>query len=425
MRLSRIALFAWMLCAFVAMAAEDTLVVQGNGRTLRAAVNDALTAAVEQRYGIQVSASQHSQLENSVSSINATTEGLQECTEFNDVVFADNQKSSTGKVSGYRILNSFQEADGRFSVELEVSFPGRYIVGEDPDLRRRMAVGNFIMKSESVSLFGSRVETAPWAEMFSNSLNIQLTQSRKFTMLDRKFTAAVRDELQRLSSVNASPADASRLCQQLGTDYLVLGTIMFCDVAPLPVNPYTGQALPTASSPYLDVAYRVILAPTGQIKWADDIKIAANEIPFTTLADFFAQSAELAATRVADSITAAILPFEIVKVYDDGRVIIGEGGRSLQQGEVLNAYKLGEEVCDTRTGEVIDTLEEPLGMVLVERVTEKLSYGRILEGDPAKITVGTRLRRDPGYILENSNQTTPTAPTNVKQTPAGGIVVPF
>lgn len=328
MRLSRIALFAWMLCAFVALAAEEAPVAQGNDGT-----------------------------------------------------------SSEG--------------------------------------RRRMAVGDFIMKAESVSLFGSRVETAPWAEMFSNSLNIQLTQSRKFTMLDRKFTAAVRDELQRLSSANASPADASRLCQQLGTDYLVLGTIMFCDVAPLPVNPYTGQALPTASSPYLDVAYRVILAPTGQIKWADDIKIAANEIPFTTLADFFAQSAELAATRVADSITAAILPFEIVKVYDDGRVIIGEGGRSLQQGEVLNAYKLGEEVRDTRTGEVIDTLEEPLGMVLVERVTEKLSYGRILSGDPAKITVGTRLRRDPGYILENSNQTTPTAPTNVKQTPAGGIVVPF
>ncbi len=297
--------------------------------------------------------------------------------------------------------------------------------GAPSDLRRRMAVGGFIMKAESISLFGSKIETAPWAEMFSNSLNIQLTQSRKFTMLDRKFTAAVRDELRRLSGENASPADATRLCQQLGTDYLVLGTIMFCDVAPLPMNPYTGQTLPTASSPFLDVAYRVILAPTGQIQWADDIKIAANEIPFTSLAEFFAQSAELAATRVADSITAAILPFEIVKAYPDGRVIIGEGGRSLQQGEVLNAYALGEEVRDTRTGEVIDTLEEPLGMVLVERVTEKLSYGRILEGDPAKITIGTRLRRDPGYVLENSYGTTPTAPTNVKQTPAGGIVVPF
>ncbi len=300
------------------------------------------------------------------------------------------------------------------------------VVQEDGHMpRQRMAVGGFIMKADAVSLYGSKVETAPWAEMFANALNIQLTQSRKFTMLDRKFTAAVRDELRRLSGENASPADASRLCQQLGTDYLVLGTIMFCDVASLPVNPYTGQVLPTASSPFLDVTYRVILAPTGQIQWADDIKIAANEIPFTTLADYFAQSAELAATRVADSITAAILPFEIVKTYGDGRVVIGEGGRSLQAGEVLNVYKLGEEVRDTRTGEVIDTLEEPLGMVLVERVTEKLSYGRILEGDPARISVGARLRRDPGYVLENPVPAVPTAPTNVKQTPAGGIVVPF
>lgn len=425
MRLSRIALFALLLCAFVATAADDTLVVRGNGRTLRAAVNDALTAAVEQRYGIEVSASQHSRLESSDKGVSTTADGLQECSEFNDVVFAKNQKSSEGKVNGYRILDSSQGEDGRFSVELEVSFPGRYVVGEDPDLRQRMAVGGFVMKADSVSLYGSRVETAPWAEMFANALNIQLTQSRKFTMLDRKFTAAVRDELRRLSGENASPADASRLCQQLGTDYLVLGTIMFCDVAPLPVNPYTGQALPTASSPFLDVTYRVILAPTGQIKWADDIKVAANEIPFTTLADYFAQSAELAATRVADSITAAILPFEIVKTYGDGRVVIGEGGRSLQSGEVLNVYKLGEEVRDTRTGEVIDTLEEPLGMVLVERVTEKLSYGRILEGDPARIPVGARLRRDPGYVLENPAPAVPAAPTNVKQTPAGGIVVPF
>ncbi len=427
--------FFWLLAltGFLGMGilrAEDVLVEsQGTGRTYRAAVTEALITALEQQTGMQLSSTQRMSLASSSDSVEVTGETAQDRQELHDSLQAECRKWSEGRIQGYQVLESQQDpATGLYTVVVQVSFPGRYVVGTDPDARRRMAVGSFYRKATTVNVYGTAVETATWAEMFSNALNVQLTQSRKFTMLDRRFESAVQEELRKLSGENAAPGDAVRLCQKLGTDYLVLGTLLFCDVPVPPVNPYTGKAMPVASAPFVDVTYRVILAPTGQLKWSDNIKIDATEFTASSLADFIAQSAESAAARVADSILSAILPFEVVKAYPDGRVIIGEGGKSLQVGEILQVYLLGEEVFDTRTGEVLDVLEEPIGMVLIERVTEKLSYGRLVKGDPAKLTVGARVRRDPSYLLDPGyapQETAPANPSQVKGGVGGGVVLPF
>lgn len=415
-----------------ALFAEDTLVTaQGTGRSYRAAVNEALIAALEQQTGFQLSSSQRCQLTASDDAVSLTgdAESEENRQELHDAIQMESKKWSEGRIQGYQVTDSqYDAATGIYTVEVQVSFPGKYVVGNDPDNRRRMAVGSFYMKASTVGIYGASVDTSTWAEMFSNALNVQLTQSRKFTMLDRRFESAVKEELRKMAGENASPADAARLCQRLGTDYLVLGTIMFCDVPVPPVNPYTGKALPVASAPFVDVTYRVILAPTGQLKWSDNIKVDATEFSFTSLADFVAQSAESAAARVADSILSAILPFEVVKAYPDGRVVIGEGGKSLQAGEILGVYLLGEEVFDTRTGEVLDALEERVGMVLIERVTEKLSYGRLVEGDPARLAVGARVRREPSYLLESNPalpQTAPANPSQVRGGTGGGVLLPF
>ncbi len=410
---------------------EEVLVQsQGTGRTYRAAIAEALISALEQQTGMQLSSTQRTALASSEDSVEILGETPQDRQELHDSLQAECKKWSEGRIQGYQVLDSQRDpATGLYTVEVQVSFPGRYVVGTDPDARRRMAVGAFYMKASTVNVYGTPVETATWTEMFSNALNVQLTQSRKFTMLDRRFESAVREELRKISGENAAPGDAARLCQKLGTDYLVVGTLLFCDVPVPPVNPYTGKAMPVVSAPFVDVTYRVILAPTGQLKWSDNIKIDATEFSASSLADFIAQSAESAAARVSDSILSAILPFEVVKAYPDGRVILGEGGKSLQAGELLRVYLLGEEVYDTRTGELLDALEEPIGMVLIERVTEKLSYGRLVEGDPAKLTVGARVRRDPSYLLDPRNDTpqenVPSSPSQVKGGVGGGVVLPF
>ena len=78
----------------------------------------------------------------------------------------------------------------------------------------------------------------------------------------------------------------------------------------------------------------------------------------------------------------------------------------------------------SRTGEVLDVLEDAVGTVQIVRVTEKLSYAQVVEGDAAKMVIGSRLRRVP--LATSTGASAPAVPaTSVKTTASGGVVVPF
>ncbi len=290
--------------------------------------------------------------------------------------------------------------------------------------RRRMAVATFRPVRSNYSWRGQVSGTTEWARTLADKLNVCLTQTRKFTMLDRKFDGEVDAELARLSAGNASPADAVRMNQKLGTDYLVVGEIVFNDVQPLAVNPYTGRAMPPASQLFAEITYRVILAPTGQLKWTDVVRIDAAAFAAGDLVSFVSQTTEAAACSISDGMMSNILPFEIVGRTGSGQLVVGEGGKSLKVGECLTVFALGEEVKDSRTGEVLDVLEDAVGTVQIIRVTEKLSYAQAVEGDVAKMVNGSRLRRVP-LTAPAATQQPVAPPTSVKQTTSGGIVAPF
>ena len=243
-------------------------------------------------------------------------------------------------------------------------------------------------------------------------------------MLDRNFDAEVNAELARLSAANAAPTDAVRLNQKLGTDYLVVGTVTFSDIASPGVNPFTGQPLPLSSAVFATIHCRVLLAPTGQLKWADSLNLDILQY-----AADLNSAADAAAATLAAALLENILPFEIVTRTADGTFVIGEGGKSLVPGEYLSVYALGEEVRDSRTGEILDVVEMRVGMVQVIRVTPKLSYALAVEGDASKMKNGSRLRRD-AYsaqaVRDNQVQAVPqTVPTTVQSSGNGGVVVPF
>ena len=289
---------------------------------------------------------------------------------------------------------------------------------------RRMAVAMFRPVRSNFSWHGQVGGTTEWAMALAEKLNVCLTQTRKFTMLDRKYDAEVNAELGRLSGGNASPADAVRLNQKLGTDYLVVGEIAFNDVVAPAVDPYTGRPIPQPGQLFAEISYRVLLAPTGQLKWTDVVRIDAASFAAGDLATFVSATTEAAACSISDGMMSNILPFEIVGRTGSGQLVIGEGGKSLKAGECLTVFALGEEVKDTRTGEVLDVLEDAVGTVQIVRVTEKLSYAQVVEGDAAKMVAGSRVRRVP--LAVPTTAPAGTAPTtSVKTTVSGGVVAPF
>lgn len=416
----------WLLMAVAAVplfGEDKTVEATGIGSTYRAAVNEALVSAVEMTYGVSVSSTERTQATSSELTVSSSS-GDSDLTRINDSITRQMQKGAEGRILGYDVVSKdFDEMTKKYSVTLSVRFYAP--PGLNPDNRRRMAVVPFRpVTGDSLSWYGQAESTAGWTHALAEKLNERLTQTRKFTMVDRKFDAEINEELARLSGPNASKADAVRLNQKLGTDYLVVGDVRFFPVAAPGVNPLTGQALPVTSQKFAEVSYRVLLAPTGQLKWADTVVLDATEFTASDVASFVTASAEGAAMRIADAMMANILPFEIVGKTASGTLIVGEGGKSIAEGERFNVFALGEEVSDTRTGEVLDQIEEPVGTVEIVRVSEKMSYARVVEGDATKMTIGARLRR-PKVEAAAPAAPPPPVTTTIRGNGTGGVVAPF
>ena len=428
-KINRIGAILFVFAATLfARGQSSEVVVQATamGDSYREAVNEALVMAVEQHYGLAVS-SQFRSAMASVQAIHTDTDGRVSKLELNDSIGADLKKTASGRVYGFSVLqDSFDSVTKKYRVELDVRLPAKYQApGLDPANRRRMAVAVFRPVRSNYAWYGQSAGTAEWTMALADKLNVCLTQTRKFTMLDRKFDAEVNDEIARLSDVNAAPEDVGRLARKLGTDYLVVGEVSFNDVAAPATNPFTGQAMPQASRLFAEITYRVILAPTGQLKWTDVVRLDASAFATGDLATFVSATTEAAACSISDGMMGNILPFEIVGRTASGQLVVGEGGKSLKAGEFLSAFALGEEVKDSRTGEVLDVIEDAVGTVQIVRVTDKVSYAQVVEGDAARMVVGTRLRRVPP-TAGGAEAPPPQAPaTSVKTTTSGGVVVPF
>jgi len=425
--MKKIIFFLLIGFSFLLYAEDEVIQVQGQDRTLKGAVQDALIIALEQKCGMTMSSAQRSSI--SMEANRVTEDGRKRSKrEASDKILKECEKWTQGRISGFDIVSqSYDKETKNYIVVLNVRIPGRYIVGRDPNALRRMVVGTFYAKNAECSFYGKKLSTEKWAKQFADDLNVHLTQTRKFTMLDRAFDKDSNAELARLTGSNAAPADVVRLNQKLGTDYLVVGYVTFSDVVSGGENPMTGEALPPPSSVFATVHYRIILAPTGQLKWADTIVVDSLYFTNSLYAGNFADSAAYAAAAVCAGIMSNILPLEVVSVTADGSVVIGEGGKALQEGEHLSVYALGENVMDTRTGEVLDQTESCVGLVQVTRVSAKLSYAKVVKGDIKQIPVGARLRRDRQAVQANSAAApaAPASPSQVFGTQNGGVVVPF
>jgi hypothetical protein len=258
--------------------------------------------------------------------------------------------------------------------------------------------------------------------ILADRINERLTQTRKFTMVDRKFDDEINNELSRISQKNAAKSDVLRLNQKLATDYLIVGTVSFSPVVAPPVNPITGRAMRAQSQRFAEISYRVLLAPTGQLKWADTIVVDALDCPASDISSFMSMSADAASVKIVDAVMASILPFEVVGVTQSGTVVIGEGGKSLEKGERFTVFKLGEMMTDSRTGEQLEEIREPVATVEIINVTPKMSYARVVEGDLKNVSKGCVLTRV--EVQAPLPQPEPVN-TTVKPTPSGGVVLPF
>ena len=187
-----------LLCSVsLVMGADDgSVIARGVGATYRAAVNDALNAAIEQHYGITISSSERQNQQDQSSSIRRsgsvkesasgsegavwqdtvtgteqktseeTSSSDERATQSTDrkvgtteTTDRDIDRSSQGTIKSYEVIeDSFDEASGQHTVKIRAYFADTYMApaGISPQGRKssrpRLAVGSLYMKAGSINV---------------------------------------------------------------------------------------------------------------------------------------------------------------------------------------------------------------------------------------------------------------------------------
>jgi hypothetical protein len=211
-----------------------------------------------------------------------------------------------------------------------------------------------------------------------------ITQTHRFTVLDRTADAAIQQEIGRIQSGNSTTADTARLGQQLATDLIVIPTIERFEyirheralrMADRTLVSYSGGG---------EVSFRVVNAATGQQVMSQSFRYAFPETAPTTLGvsvdgnKLASDMMDAVDRNIVSSILQSTYPLSVLQLQ--GRsVVINQGGDAVQPGATYQAVALGKPLVDPQSGQSLGPTESPCCSVTIDRVTPNLSYGHIVE----------------------------------------------
>ena len=404
--------------------ANSIQTVHGRGRNAdyRTAVYEALVQAMSQVQGVSLQDSRDAAMD-SLKQLKSTKQGDDNIDELRESLKQNVSAQTKGRVLSYEITSEkHDEAMGLWYIELDAKVPGQYTVGLPADNRRRMVVMPFRSLTDKVNVFGQTLQLGPACETIAASLNENLVQTRRFTMLDRAFNAETQAELSRLNLENASAGDFGRFQQLLVTDYMVIGTVKMYPSPSTSYNQWTGVTTQN-DGPFIEVSYRVILVPTSQLKWAGTVIVPYSSCRGDSVATAIASGMSVAAQEVCHDIVNNIYPMRVT-AKTTFELVLNQGGKNIRAGEVFDVFRQGEAIVDVTSGETLGAPEEKIATIQVTRVDPKMSYAVVAEGTPLdQIPVGAVVRRPKGPV--GAPPPPAGAVTPVQVSPSGTVTPPW
>ena len=338
-------------------AAQIEVEVTGIGITEDAAIEQGLIRAVRQVNGTDidtVSKSQQAQIRNDGKTHIKleTRQGL--------------ELKARGQIASYDVLSTqCDEAD--CEVQLAVRVYKYKESGMASTNRRKLAVVPFTGGS---SYFNKQLTA---------QLEEQLVQSRRFAMLDRSGRQALKKEKALWRSDKTPVSEKAKLGQMLGLDYMLFGTVTESRVKRWTKKlPLTGEEKKYAET-IATVRYEMVSVATGQVKWV-------NTVTDRKVGAVLDKTANAVARQISSELLANIFPLRVVGLTT-GQVVLNQGGSTLNIGDRLNIFAVGEKMIDPYNREVLGQTETEIAMVKVVRVTAKTTYAEVISGNLSSIKV--------------------------------------
>ncbi len=346
----------------------------GNGGDPGEALLDALETAIGQVTGQRLSSSV------SLTISESTRNGSTQLTEdFRQKV----EKATRGVVKSYTVLESgTTAASGRAFVRIRAVIP---TYKQSEQLKRmKLALAPMAVAQSLANRTGAR----EFAEGVSAATEAYLTQSRKFAMIDRRFTDTSGRELARVHTKYAPIAETVKIGMRVGADYLVLAHVKAFDVQEQTERRVTGRTV-TRLLAEIGVDLRVLDVATGQIKFAHSY-VHPGRLPASMT---LTQLAAEVGADLGQLINTAIYPLAVVAASGE-QLTLNQGGETVQVGRVYRIVTLGKALVDPYTRESLGQEETEVARAEVTAVTDRTANARVVAGRvPDGAKPGTLLAR--------------------------------
>jgi len=349
------------------------VVATGNGGDPSAAMVDAIENAIGQVGGMKMSS--------------ATSMSMSEMTRGNTTTLEQDFKQNIerltrGVVKSYSVLESgTSPGSGRAFVKIKAVIP-TYKASEQLK-RLKLAV----MPLAVVGAASSKPDAANFAESVSAALEAYLTQTRKFAMIDRRYSDSSNRELARVNSRNAPIEETVKVGMRVGADYIVLAALKEFAAQQVQQQRVTGRVVSRLSAP-VSIDVRVLDIATGQIKFAQTY-VNPGRLNNMSLSQYAVDIG----SDIGQVINTAIYPIAVVSA-NAGQVTLNQGGDTVQVGRVYRLVNLGQNLVDPYTKESLGQEEREVARVEVTSVTDRTATAKVVSGNlPATVKPGSVLAR--------------------------------
>lgn len=430
----------YMLFVIVALVCPEVLSetktivreTKGHGITRDEAIKKALSEAVAQVKGVEISSGDYEFGYRSASAdIEKKDTGKE--VEFDAVSVQTGgsvlRTETEGLVKTYEVLDEKKIDDNTYEVTLKVwvydyegpDHTNRFKLAIMPikTLRQLYRFGNLVVPSSDVS------------NKLAQKLSVGLSETNKFAVLDREYILDFAHNRNILLSDDSSLEEKAKLGKVLGADYMIVGTISDARIL---IKQKESSAIGHPIREYeadFVFDYRLIVGPTRQVKLADSVNIMLEteeikelvkewepgDLDFNEMVDNLVSKV---ADRVVETIIDRMYPIRIASIDKNGQIIINQGGKRISKGLVLDVFTQGKEIIDVDTKESLGKTELVIATIKIDEVTPKISYASLVNGDLSKISEGLICR-----LKKIEVETTEGLKSEIERTPKGGVKLPF
>jgi curli biogenesis system outer membrane secretion channel CsgG len=246
----------------------------------------------------------------------------------------------------------------------------------------KVVVGPVVFAQATLPMGDTSVPSRQVAATLRQRVSDALVQTGRFAVLDREMSPEIEQELDMITSGQAPSAELAKLSQAASADLVWSARVSAFN--------YTRHARQLRTSDRELVSYsggwalsqKMVNVATRQVSAASSLSATLPATAPTTLGTgvdsqrILTDMTDQASKAIVSAILQATFPITVIS-RDGTNVVVSQGGQALREGGRYAVVALGNEFKDPQTGQSLGRAENPCCELVVERVTQNLSYGHL------------------------------------------------